>query len=153
MNEEQMKNYIFFVCELIKQIIVIIIVLFYTCGYYYSNKVDKIYQINDNILSEINVKKNEVNGDHACNEEIDKHKNPYNFFEFIENIYNIRNKCTSKPSPADANSATTATLSVYYNGADTGTNVTVTNRNHGAGTRLAASYLLAVRVGGEYRPI
>lgn len=56
-------------------------------------------------------------------------------------------------SPADANSSTTATLSVYYNGADTGTNVTVTNRNHGAGTRLATSYLLAVRVGGEYRPI
>jgi hypothetical protein len=105
MNEEQIKNYIFFVCELIKQIIVIIIVLFYTCGYYYSNKVDKIYQINDNILSEINVKKNEVNGSDVkeCNEEIDKHKNPYNFFEFIENIYSIRNQCTSKAYLADAN--------------------------------------------------
>lgn len=103
MNEEQMKNYIFFVCELIKQIIVIIIVLFYTCGYYYSNKVEPIYQINDNILSEINVKKNEVNGDDVCNEEIDKHKNPDNFFEFIENIYSIRNQCTSNPYLADAN--------------------------------------------------
>jgi hypothetical protein len=53
MNEEQMKNYIFFVCELIKQIIVIIIVLFYTCGYYYSNKVDEEHLINDDTLSKI----------------------------------------------------------------------------------------------------
>jgi hypothetical protein len=107
MNEEQMKNYIFFVCELIKQIIVIIIVLFYTCGYYYSNKVEPNYKINNDILAEINVQKNDNSNNNKdvekCNNIIDIHNKEYNFFEFIENIYNIRNKCTSKASFSDAN--------------------------------------------------
>lgn len=93
MNEEQMKNYIFFVCELIKQIIVIIIVLFYTCGYYYTNKVDESHKINDTILEEINVQKNNYAND-TCNQIIDLHnEKKYNFFDFINKIYQIKNTC------------------------------------------------------------
>jgi hypothetical protein len=102
MNEEQMKNYIFFVCELIKQIIVIIIVLFYTCGYYYSNKVDKKHLINDDTLAEINRSKptDEAN-ETSCeiNSIIDT---SYNFFDFIEKIHTIRNEPTCKNTKQDA---------------------------------------------------
>ena len=100
-----MKNYIFFVCELIKQIIVIIIVLFYTCGYYYSNKVDKKHLINDDTLAEINVQKHNSTDAmvQECNKIIDIHNGKsYNFFDFIKNIHIIKNKCTSNSSMVDA---------------------------------------------------
>ena len=104
MNEEQMKNYIFFVCELIKQIIVIIIVLFYTCGYYYSNKVEKKYEIKNNIFSKINVQKNNDAKENKCNEIIDQHhEQTYNFFDFINNIYEIKNTCNQHEQHGQSN--------------------------------------------------
>lgn len=108
MNEEQMKNYIFFVCELIKQIIVIIIVLFYTCGYYYTNKVEKKYEINSDILNEINVQKNNDSQDisiQKCNTKIEEgeRNDKYNFFDFINKIYEIRNTCNKNQTPKQAN--------------------------------------------------
>lgn len=107
MNEEQMKNYIFFVCELIKQIIVIIIVLFYTCGYYYSNKVEKKHEINNDILTKIYVSKIDSKDNEKveqCNTIIEKfnNNNEYNFFDFIENIHKIKNTCTINESVKDS---------------------------------------------------
>jgi hypothetical protein len=103
---KQINNYIFFVCELIKQIIVIIIVLFYTCGYYYTNKVEPNYEINGDILAEIYVSKIDSKGNEkveACNEIIQQfNNNQYNFFDFIENIHKIKNQCTSNESPKEA---------------------------------------------------
>lgn len=97
MNEEQMKNYIFFVCELIKQIIVIIIVLFYTCGYYYSNKVDEEHLINDDTLPKINRSKPPTDETNETSREINSIINTsYNFFDFIEKINEIRNKCSGE---------------------------------------------------------
>jgi hypothetical protein len=96
MNEEQMKNYIFFVCELIKQIIVIIIVLFYTCGYYYSNKVDEKHLINNNTLAEINRSKSKTEDDTSCEINSIIIGTKYNFWDFIEKINEIRNTCKGK---------------------------------------------------------
>jgi len=104
MNEEQMKNYIFFVCELIKQIIVIIIVLFYTCGYYYSNKVDDKYKIDKDIFSKINVEKNNSQEENECNKIINKQNQAkYNFFDFINEIYEIKNTCNQHEQHGKSN--------------------------------------------------
>ena len=50
------------------------------------------------------------------------------------------------------NSETTQTLSVHVNGMDTGLNVVVTNRDSNY-SKTSGSYLLAVKIAGEYRPL
>ena len=55
-------------------------------------------------------------------------------------------------APANISSPTSATLSVYINGVDTTQNVTVTNRNPNF-SASSADYLIAMKIGGEYRPI
>jgi hypothetical protein len=55
-------------------------------------------------------------------------------------------------APANISSPTSATLSVYINGVDTTQNVTVTNRNPNF-SASSTDYLIAMKIGGEYRPI
>jgi len=55
-------------------------------------------------------------------------------------------------APADINSPTTATLSIYINGSDTSQNTTITNRNPDFSAD-ATDYLMAMKIGGEYRPM
>lgn len=97
---EQIKNYMFFVCELIKQIIVIITVLFYTCGYYYTNKVDKSHIIDDTVLKEIDVEEITPSQDGtvlSCNDTILQFRgNTYSFFDFINNLYGLKTICTNR---------------------------------------------------------
>lgn len=55
-------------------------------------------------------------------------------------------------APASISAETTATLSIYINGVDTTVNTTVTNRD----PQFSAStsdYIIAMKIGGEYRPI
>ena len=51
------------------------------------------------------------------------------------------------------NSPTTATLSVYVNGTDTTENITVTNRDANLGPIGATTYVIAMKMGNEWRPI
>ena len=51
------------------------------------------------------------------------------------------------------NSPTTATLSVYVNGADTSENITITNRDANLGPISATTYVIAMKMGDEWRPM
>lgn len=51
------------------------------------------------------------------------------------------------------NSPTTATLSVYENGVDTTENITITNRDANLGPVGATTYIIAMKIGTEWRPM
>ncbi len=55
-------------------------------------------------------------------------------------------------APSNTALSTTANLEIYYNGSTTSQTTTITNRDPGFNAGIGA-YILAIRIGGEYRPM
>jgi len=55
-------------------------------------------------------------------------------------------------APSNTALSTTANLEIYYNGSTTSQITTITNRDPGFNAGIGA-YILAIRIGGEYRPM
>ncbi len=66
----------------------------------------------------------------------------------------VEGKTTSSLAAASAiNNPTTATLAVYENGTATGGVITLTNRDTNLGPVNSNTYVVAIKLGSEYRPI
>lgn len=60
---------------------------------------------------------------------------------------------TTLLSPSGINNPTTATLAIYEDGVATGSTVTITNRDANLGPIASNTYIVAIKMGSEYRPI
>lgn len=60
---------------------------------------------------------------------------------------------TSLAKPTGINDPKTATLAVYENGTPTGSTVTITSRDQNLGPISSNTYVVAIKLGSEYRPV
>lgn len=101
-----------------------------------GKKVIQSWYCNDTLVAYINCDGNLINSTNSVD------------ILFVEGITNA---VLTKPS--SINNPTTAVLSVYVNGVSTGSTVVITNRDVNLGPVASNTYVIAIKIGSEYRPI